>query len=140
MHHVHRWVAPIWAGHQTFGLALYSQLNERLTESLRRVREGGGKIVKETTAADGGCVCAVVEDPVGATLALVQEEMSQSVQLRRLLSLLALPLLAGSAPPACGQPASTTSGLGDLSWNAADSFSTCLASALWPFAASFLGA
>ncbi len=42
-----------------------------LAESLRRVREGGGKIVKETTTADGGCAYAVVEDPVGATLALV---------------------------------------------------------------------
>ena len=42
-----------------------------LAESLRRVREGGGKIIKETTGADGGYAYAVVEDPVGATLALV---------------------------------------------------------------------
>ncbi len=42
-----------------------------LAESLRRVREGGGKIIKETMGADGGCACAVVQDPVGATLALV---------------------------------------------------------------------
>ncbi len=42
-----------------------------LAESLRRVREGGGKIIKETTGADGGYASAVVEDPVGATLVLV---------------------------------------------------------------------
>jgi len=42
-----------------------------LAESLRRVREGGGKIIKETTRPDGGYAYAVVEDPVGATLALV---------------------------------------------------------------------
>jgi predicted enzyme related to lactoylglutathione lyase len=42
-----------------------------LAESLRRVREGGGKIIKETTGADGRDAYAVVEDPVGATLALV---------------------------------------------------------------------
>ena len=42
-----------------------------LAESLRRVREGGGKIIKETTGADGGYAYAVVQDPVGATLALV---------------------------------------------------------------------
>ena len=42
-----------------------------LAESLRRVREEGGRIVKETSGADGGYAYAVVEDPVGATLALV---------------------------------------------------------------------
>ncbi len=42
-----------------------------LAESLRRVREGGGKIIKETTGADGGYAYAVVQDPVGAMLALV---------------------------------------------------------------------
>lgn len=42
-----------------------------LAESLRRVREGGGKIIKETKGTDGGYVCVVVQDPVGATLALV---------------------------------------------------------------------
>jgi len=40
-------------------------------ESLRRVGEGGGKIIKATTGADGGHAYAIVEDPVGATLALV---------------------------------------------------------------------
>ncbi len=42
-----------------------------LAESLRRVRDGGGKIIKETTGADGGYAYAVVQDPVGASLALV---------------------------------------------------------------------
>ena len=42
-----------------------------LAESLRRVREGGGKIIKETTRADGGYAYAVIQDPVGAVLALV---------------------------------------------------------------------
>jgi uncharacterized protein len=42
-----------------------------LAESLRRVPEGGGKIIRETTRADGGYAYAVVQDPVGATLALV---------------------------------------------------------------------
>lgn len=41
-----------------------------LAESLRRVREEGGKIIQETTGDDGGYASAVVEDPVGACLAL----------------------------------------------------------------------
>ncbi len=53
---------PIWMIHLPVG---------DLAESLRRVREGGGKIIKETTGADGGNAYAVVQDPVGATLALV---------------------------------------------------------------------
>jgi len=40
-------------------------------ESLRQVREGGGRIIKETAGAGGGHTYAIVEDPVGATLALV---------------------------------------------------------------------
>jgi len=43
-----------------------------LAESLRRVRDEGGRIIKETTGADGGGAHAVVQDPVGATLALAQ--------------------------------------------------------------------
>ena len=43
-----------------------------LAESLRRVREGGGKIIKATQGSDGEYVNAVVRDPVGACLALVQ--------------------------------------------------------------------
>ncbi len=42
-----------------------------LPESLRRVREGGGEIIKATLEADGTYVSAVVQDPVGACLALV---------------------------------------------------------------------
>jgi len=41
-----------------------------ITESLRRVQEGGGKVIKETMGADGGCAIAVIQDPVGAVLAL----------------------------------------------------------------------
>ncbi len=53
---------PIWMLHLPVG---------DLAESLRRVQEGGGKIVKETTGGDGGYAYAVVQDPVGACLALV---------------------------------------------------------------------
>jgi predicted enzyme related to lactoylglutathione lyase len=42
-----------------------------LAESLRRVREGGGEIVKVTRGTDGEYAYAVVQDPVGAYLALV---------------------------------------------------------------------
>ena len=42
-----------------------------LTESLRRVREGGGKIIKTTRGNDGEYAYAVFQDPVGACLALV---------------------------------------------------------------------
>ncbi len=41
-----------------------------LAESLRRVREEGGKIIKETTGADGEDAYAVIQDPVGVYLAL----------------------------------------------------------------------
>lgn len=59
---VKRGLPPIWMIHLPVG---------DLAESLRRVREEGGRIVMETTAADGGQALAVIEDPVGATLALV---------------------------------------------------------------------
>ncbi len=42
-----------------------------LAESLRRVQEGGGKVIKETRGTDGKYACAVVQDPVGVWLALV---------------------------------------------------------------------
>ena len=42
-----------------------------LAESLRRVREGGGKVIKATRGTDGKYASAVVQDPVGASLALV---------------------------------------------------------------------
>ncbi len=42
-----------------------------LAESLGRVREEGGTVVKATRGKDGGYAYAVVRDPVGACLALV---------------------------------------------------------------------
>ncbi|KAA3612958.1 MAG: VOC family protein [Planctomycetota bacterium] len=42
-----------------------------LAESLRRVEDEGGTIIKATQGADGESVCAVIQDPVGACLALV---------------------------------------------------------------------
>ena len=42
-----------------------------LAESLRRVREGGGEVIKATRGGDGAYAYAVVQDPVGACLALV---------------------------------------------------------------------
>jgi len=42
-----------------------------LAESLRRVPEEGGKIIKTTRGTDGEYAYAVVQDPVGACLALV---------------------------------------------------------------------
>jgi predicted enzyme related to lactoylglutathione lyase len=44
-----------------------------LAESLRRVRGGGGEIIKTTRGSDGEYTYAVVQDPVGACLALVPE-------------------------------------------------------------------
>ncbi len=42
-----------------------------LAESLRRAREGGGEITKATRGPDGKFAYAVVQDPVGACVALV---------------------------------------------------------------------
>jgi len=42
-----------------------------LAESVRRVREEGGEIIKTTRGDDGKYTCAVVQDLVGAHLALV---------------------------------------------------------------------
>jgi predicted enzyme related to lactoylglutathione lyase len=42
-----------------------------LAESLRRVREGGGEVIKATRGTDGKYASAVIQDPVGACLALV---------------------------------------------------------------------
>ena len=53
---------PVWM--------LYLPVGD-LAESLRRVRDGGGKIIKERAGADGGYAYAVVQDPVGVSLALV---------------------------------------------------------------------
>ena len=41
-----------------------------LAESLRRVREEGGQVIKESTGTAGSFAHAVIQDPVGATLAL----------------------------------------------------------------------
>ncbi len=54
---------PVWM--------LYIPVGD-LAESLRRVRDGGGKVIKETTGADGKPTCAVIQDPVGVSLALAQ--------------------------------------------------------------------
>ncbi|MGI9626794.1 MAG: VOC family protein [Longimicrobiales bacterium] len=43
-----------------------------LAESVRRVREEGGKIIKATHGKDGEYASAVIQDPVGAYLVLVQ--------------------------------------------------------------------
>ena len=53
---------PIWM--------LYLPVGD-LAESLRRVREGGGTIIKATHGTDGEYAHAVVQDPVGACLALL---------------------------------------------------------------------
>ncbi len=42
-----------------------------LAESLRCVREGGGKVIKATRGTDGEYASAVVQDPVGVCLGLV---------------------------------------------------------------------
>jgi len=42
-----------------------------LSESLRRVSEGGGKVIKATRGTDGEYAFAVIQDPVGACLALM---------------------------------------------------------------------
>ncbi len=43
-----------------------------LAESLRRVQEEGGKVIKATRGADGEYAHAAIQDPVGACLALAQ--------------------------------------------------------------------
>jgi len=53
---------PVWM--------LYLPVGD-IAESLRRVQEGEGKIIKETAEADGSFAYAVVQDPVGVCLALV---------------------------------------------------------------------
>ncbi|MFT4541328.1 MAG: putative enzyme related to lactoylglutathione lyase [Planctomycetota bacterium] len=53
---------PIWMIHLPVG---------DLAESVRRVREEGGKIIKAKKGNDGEYTCAVVQDLVGAYLALV---------------------------------------------------------------------
>jgi predicted enzyme related to lactoylglutathione lyase len=57
-----RGLPPVWM--------IYLPVGD-LAESLRRVREEGGKVLKETRGAEGEAAYAVVQDPVGACLALV---------------------------------------------------------------------
>ncbi len=59
---VNRDLPPVWM--------LYLPVGD-LAESLRRVREEGGKVLKATRGTDGEYAYAAVEDPVGACLALV---------------------------------------------------------------------
>ena len=54
---------PVWIIHLPVG---------DLAESLRRVGEEGGEVIKATRGADGEYASAVVRDPVGACLALVR--------------------------------------------------------------------
>lgn len=42
-----------------------------LAESLRRVEDEGGRIIKTTPGKDGECAAAVIQDPVGSYIALV---------------------------------------------------------------------
>ncbi|PMR68288.1 hypothetical protein CR158_05490 [Halomonas heilongjiangensis] len=53
---------PVWM--------IYLPVND-LAESLRRVQEEGGKIIKTTWGDDGEYAYAVVQDPVGTYLALM---------------------------------------------------------------------
>ena len=56
-------VPPIWL--------IYLPVGD-LAESLRRVREGGGQIIKEPYGTRSEPAAAVIQDPVGAHLGLVQ--------------------------------------------------------------------
>ncbi len=53
---------PVWM--------LYLPVGD-LDESLRRVQEEGGRVVKTMQGEEGGCVYAAVQDPVGVYFALV---------------------------------------------------------------------
>ena len=59
---VNQGLPPIWM--------IYLPVGD-LAESLRRAREGGGKVIKATRGTDGEYAYAVIQDPVGACLALV---------------------------------------------------------------------
>ena len=60
---VNRGLPPVWLVYLPVG---------DLAESLRRVSEEGGKVIKTTQGADGQVVTAVVRDPVGAHLGMVR--------------------------------------------------------------------
>ena len=59
---VNRGLPPVWL--------IYLPVDD-LPESLRRVREGGGQVIKESRGSDGGVAYAVIQDPIGVYLALV---------------------------------------------------------------------
>lgn len=59
---VNRYLPPVWMIHLPVGA---------LAESLRRVQEEGGKVIKARQGTDGEYAYAAVQDPVGACLALV---------------------------------------------------------------------
>jgi len=54
-------VPPVWM--------IYLPVGD-LAESLRRVEEEGGQVLKATRGTDGQYACAVIQDPVGVCLAL----------------------------------------------------------------------
>jgi len=60
-HGVNAGLPPVWM--------IYLPVGD-LSESLRRVKEEEGKIIKKMQREDGECVYAAVQDPVGAYLAL----------------------------------------------------------------------
>ncbi len=62
---VNRALPPVWLIYLTVG---------DLAESLRLVREEGGRVIREVRGADGKYVFAVIQDPVGAYLALAPGE------------------------------------------------------------------
>lgn len=59
---VNQGIPPVWM--------IYLPVGD-LSESIRRVREGGGKIIKEMRGEDGQYSYAMIQDPVGAHLALM---------------------------------------------------------------------
>lgn len=61
---VNQGLPPVWMLHLPVG---------DLTESLRRVEEEGGRVLKTMQGSDGAYWYAVIQDPVGVTMALVQE-------------------------------------------------------------------
>tara|TARA_R110000782_G_scaffold30348_11_gene75611 strand:+ start:27079 stop:27864 length:786 start_codon:yes stop_codon:yes gene_type:complete len=58
---VNRDLPPVWM--------IYLPVAD-LAESLRRVRAEGGVVIKEMRGSDGTLTCAVIQDPVGVSLAL----------------------------------------------------------------------
>jgi uncharacterized protein len=61
---VNRGLPPVWM--------MYLPVGD-LVESIRRVEEEGGEVIKAVRGEDGKYVYAAVQDPVGAYLAFVQD-------------------------------------------------------------------